>query len=133
DLAWGALTDWLARTGGCPELRRLGVIDRGTYGWVEFVGHAACRDTADVDAFYERLGVQIALLYVLEATDMHLENVIACGPHPVLVDLEALFHPRVPAGHPAGPLASTIGWEAYQDSVMRIGLLPSRIFHSPES
>ncbi len=134
DTAFGALTAWLAETAGGPTLRRLSVIDRGTYGWVEFVEHAPCRNRAEVDAFYERLGVQLALLYVLEATDMHLENVIASGPDPVLVDLEALFHPRVPRAAGGTPVAANaIGWEAYQNSVMRIGLLPSRVFDSSGS
>src|SRR5262249_27900576 len=36
----------------------------------------------------------VAVLYGLAAADMHQENLIAAGEHPVLVDLEALFHPE---------------------------------------
>ncbi len=71
------------------------MADRGAYGWTEFVEAQACDTPEQVQRFYERQGGYLALLYFLEATDFHLENLIAAGEHPVLVDLEALFHPRV--------------------------------------
>ena len=37
--------------------------------------------------FYERQGGYLALLYMLQATDFHHENLIAAGEHPVLLDL----------------------------------------------
>ena len=36
----------------------------------------------------------------LDATDFHFENLIAAGEQPVLIDLEALFHPRRRSGDP---------------------------------
>ena len=49
--------------------------------------------------FYHRQGALLALLYVLDGTDMHYENLIAVGEQPVLVDVETLFHPsHAPAG-----------------------------------
>ena len=36
----------------------------------------------------------LALVYVLEGSDCHFENIIACGEYPVLVDIEALMHHR---------------------------------------
>ena len=41
-----------------------------------------------------RQGGYLAILYALEATDFHFENLIAAGEQPVLIDLETLFHPR---------------------------------------
>ena len=38
--------------------------------------------------FYRRQGALLALLYALEATDFHAENLIASGEFPVLIDLE---------------------------------------------
>ncbi|MFE0100121.1 type 2 lanthipeptide synthetase LanM family protein [Streptomyces sp. NPDC059009] len=96
DLAYNGLLDWFNAHGPRHALRTVRVLDRGEgadgYGWAEFVASAPCADRGEVRAFYWRMGAQLALLYALHATDMHFENVIASGPHPVVVDLEALFH-----------------------------------------
>jgi hypothetical protein len=72
----------------------------------------------------KRQGVYLAILYALEATDFHHENLIAVGEHPILLDLEALFHPRVGGMDlkQADQLANST--PAY--SVYGIGLLPQR-------
>ncbi|HEY4244443.1 MAG TPA: type 2 lanthipeptide synthetase LanM family protein [Kofleriaceae bacterium] len=108
-----------------PPLRPLGIVDRGAYGWVEFVATDPCADDAAVARFYERQGALLALLHVVLGTDMHGENVIACGEHPIVVDYETLFHPylaRLPA---AGTAAGEAG-RGLERSVLRVGLLPWR-------
>ena len=57
-------------------------------------GHAPCATEEELCAFYERLGGLAAVLTILDATDMHSENVVAAGPSRLLVDLECLFQPR---------------------------------------
>ena len=54
---------------------------------------APCRDMDEVHRFYMRQGVYLALLFALEATDFHHENLIAVGEYPVLIDLETIFQP----------------------------------------
>src|SRR5262249_35687328 len=85
----------LNRMGDHPPFKTAAVIDRGEYGWSEFVSSRPCDTLAQVRRFYQRQGGYLALLYFLEATDFHLENLIASGEDPILVDLEALFHPRL--------------------------------------
>ncbi|MFC8224487.1 type 2 lanthipeptide synthetase LanM [Streptomyces sp. NPDC057287] len=104
---------------GAPVLRAPRVLDRGAYGWAEFVTSAPCRSTAETTLFYRRLGALLALLHVLDGTDLHHENLIACGSHPVLVDVETLFHPPLTPAPPADPAA-----RALHASVHRVGLLP---------
>ena len=89
------LLTWLNAHGAHPSLRPLTVLDRGQYGWVEHITAASCASSEAVQRFYERQGSYLALFYVLEATDLHQENIIAAGEHPYPVDLEALFHPRM--------------------------------------
>jgi type 2 lantibiotic biosynthesis protein LanM len=76
---------------------------------------------AEVRRFYHRQGALLALLYVLDGTDMHFENLIAVGEQPVLVDVETLFHP---SHAPAGPLSHDPAYRALLDSVYRTALLP---------
>ena len=125
------LLAWLNARGAQPPLRTLTVLDRGPYGWVEYVNAESCASPEAVQRFYERQGSYLALLYVLEATDFHHENIIAAGEHPCPVDLEALFHPRLRDGAPT-PLDSAM-YQALEQSVLRIGLLPRRIWAGERS
>ncbi|MGC4765192.1 type 2 lanthipeptide synthetase LanM family protein [Micromonospora sp. DT46] len=112
--------DWL--NGLLPELelRRLTVLARGGYGWIEVVDRAACSDAVQVGAFYRRQGVLLALLYLLGMTDIHHENLIACADQPVLVDVETLLHPDLPVPTAAPDPAA----RALRTSVYRTALLP---------
>jgi type 2 lantibiotic biosynthesis protein LanM len=131
DVHFQELLAWLNDRDANPPFRTLKILDRGPYGYVEFVAVQSCTSSEEVRRFYERQGSYLALLYALEATDFHSENLIAAGEHPVLVDLEALFHPRVGGidRKQAGQLASSM----LNYSVMRVGLLPQRIWSNAES
>ncbi|MCG5444049.1 type 2 lantipeptide synthetase LanM family protein [Micromonospora sp. NIE79] len=128
EVHFNELLDWLNRHGLSHPLRLLQVLDRGAYGWVEHVDVASCTDEAQVGRFFWRQGAHLAVFYALCGSDMHLENVIAAGEHPVLVDLEAIFQVRPgfaddrPAGLALGEAPGVI-----DESVLRIGLLPERI------
>src|SRR6185369_15834339 len=126
DAAFQGLLAWLNERGADPAFRLLKVVDRGTYGWVEFLTHAGCASAEEVHRFYRRQGGYLALFYILAATDFHHENLLAVGEDPVPIDLETLFHssPVIPAGRPPEPLADEAVW----DSVLRPGLLPQRIW-----
>ncbi len=116
------LLNWLNSHGASPPFPLLKVEDRGDYGWVEFIEHRGCTTESEVSRFYKRQGGYIALLYLLEATDMHAENLVACGELPYLVDLEALFHHRPPIER--GRSAYQLAAEELGESVLRTGLLP---------
>ncbi|MFD7762751.1 type 2 lanthipeptide synthetase LanM [Streptomyces microflavus] len=116
---FNTLVEWFGSLPGAPSLRALRVLDRGDYGWVEFVEERPCSSTAETHLFYRRQGALLALLHLLDGTDLHQENLIACGPHPVLVDVETLFHPPLSQAHSTDPAA-----RALHDSVHRVGLLP---------
>lgn len=102
-------------------LRTVDVICRPEYGWLGFVEHSPCADLAEVRRFYHRQGALLALLYVLDGTDMHYENLIAAGDQPVLVDVETLFHPSQQGN---GVLGQDPAHSALRSSVYRTALLP---------
>jgi type 2 lantibiotic biosynthesis protein LanM len=120
------LLTWLNEREQQPPLRTFAVLNKKTYGWAEFLHATTCNSSKEVKRFYQRQGSYLALLYVLEAVDFHAENVIAMGEHPMLVDLESLFHPRIniPGAETSGLSAS----EIIGRSVQRIGLLPQRVW-----
>ena len=131
DVHFQELLSWLNGRGDHPPFRTLKILNRGTHGWAEYVAEQACTSPDEVRRFYRRQGGYLALLHALDATDFHYENLVAAGEHPVLVDLEALFHPREEPGEfiRAGGLAA----EAMAQSVLRVGLLPQRLWASDQS
>ncbi|MFJ8163703.1 type 2 lanthipeptide synthetase LanM family protein [Streptomyces sp. NPDC096136] len=113
------LVAWFNALPDAVGLRTLRLLDRGGHGWVEFVAAEPCASTAEVETFYRRQGALLALLHLVDGTDLHHENLIAAGAHPVLIDLETLFHPP-----PAGSATEDPAARALHDSVYRVGLLP---------
>jgi type 2 lantibiotic biosynthesis protein LanM len=124
DVHFQELLLWLNASDGGPMFQTLNILDRGSYGWTEFISARSCACSKEVSRFYERQGGYLALLYALEATDFHCENLIAAGEHPMLLDLEALFHPRLDTPHIQS--ADQLACSAICYSVLRVGLLPQR-------
>ncbi|RKH66141.1 type 2 lanthipeptide synthetase LanM family protein [Corallococcus aberystwythensis] len=120
------LLGWLEQGGLRHPHRRLKVLLRQGYGWVEHVETGGCDTREAVERFYWRQGSHLALLYVLRAVDFHYGNLLAAGEHPVLVDLEGLFHHRLTLG--AGDTAMHRAAQVLDQSVLSIGLLPTLFF-----
>ena len=110
------LIDWINERGQTPPLRAVRTITVDGRGWAEFVPNTPCESIEEVGRFYERFGAYLAVLHAVEATDFHYENVIASGEHPMLIDLEALFHPRPDLTAQASD-PEWLGWAALQSSV----------------
>ncbi|MFD9356174.1 type 2 lanthipeptide synthetase LanM family protein [Streptomyces sp. NPDC060031] len=120
------LVGWFNARPGTPGLRTLALLDRSDYGWVEYVSPEPCTTGTQVERFYHRQGALLALVHLLDATDLHYENLIACADQPVLVDIETLFHPPGPAAPVAAEEESEEDPAALvlTGSVLRTGLLP---------
>ena len=125
DIAFARLLDWLNRAGLPHALTAAHCLDRGEYGWSELIVTSPCEDVAGVRRFYHRQGALLALLGLMRTNDMHAENLIAVGEHPVLVDLETLMQPQLPNSNPRQTAAEHLATEATATSVLHIGLLPT--------
>jgi lantibiotic modifying enzyme len=73
----------------CPRCVPI-AADAGFVQWLDDPG--ATLSESGLRRFHRRLGALIALAYALNATDLHLDNVLAVGEHPVLIDLEMLLY-----------------------------------------
>jgi type 2 lantibiotic biosynthesis protein LanM len=58
----------------------------------QFIEQVPCTSTEEIDRFYVRMGQNLAVLFLLTGMDMHSENIIALGEHPVIIDHETLFN-----------------------------------------
>lgn len=96
-------------------------IDYGTYGWELEIPHCACQSSQDIEAYYERFGIQLCLAYSLNVSDLHFENIIACGKYPVFVDLE-VFPNRINCVGKFKHLS-----DFFKDTILTVGLLPKPV------
>lgn len=62
------------------------------HGWSTIVRYKTCESEEGLKRYYQRLGEQIFLAYLLGTKDLHSENIIAGGEYPVLIDLETLVN-----------------------------------------
>ncbi len=102
------------------------VVDCGDHGWAEFVPHRYAEGAEELHGYYEGIGHWLAIMHVMAGTDFHAENLIAHGPHPVVVDAETLFTPNI-APFPLGVGDATDkAVRLVSGTVLATGLLPRR-------
>ncbi len=127
DAQWRDLVSWLNERNPPVDLRAARVLTREGYGWAEFIHHKECAKRSEVERFFERAGAWLALFHVFVATDMHEENMIAEGEHPVPIDLEMILQPHEAGSETGAPAmrALEIANRKISESVMMTGLLPA--------
>lgn len=107
--------------GLCYKLKKISIIDCGNYGWEEFIVAEECHQESEIKRFYYRFGSLIFVSYILNANDLHEENVIANGEYPVIIDGETILDNwKLPKKMNAGERISDI----LRNSVLLSGLLP---------
>ena len=93
DVAWAQLLQWLADNRAPISLKAPRTLVRDGYGWAEFIAADTADPAGGLPLFYRRAGGLLAILHLLQAKDLHYENVITSEGGPVIVDLETLLHP----------------------------------------
>jgi type 2 lantibiotic biosynthesis protein LanM len=71
------------------------IIAHENYGWYEFIEHLPCQNLNEVKLFYKRLGGLLSISQLLGSNDLHAENIIAYGSHPIFIDLECTLRPSL--------------------------------------
>jgi type 2 lantibiotic biosynthesis protein LanM len=115
---------WINQQQVVLPFQLLKVIDRSTYGWMEFVSNQPCEDQRAVCRYYRRAGTILGIVYALRGTDFHCENLIACGEQPVAIDIETLLHHRIFSIDEATAEAQAIANQSLAESVTSTALLP---------
>ena len=123
EAGWNAFIEWLSELGAPVDFRSFRVLHCGGYGWAQYVDFAKCRNDAEARAYFTRAGALLCMVHLLGGMDCHGENVIAAGPHPVLVDLETLLSPQVRELE-IGAESRRLARKVLMDSVLRTYLLP---------
>ena len=63
------------------------------------------------------------MIYSLNGSDIHYENIIANGEYPIIIDLETLFNPKVDLNELTDD-GENFAIEKIYESVLTIGMLP---------
>jgi type 2 lantibiotic biosynthesis protein LanM len=126
EVAYNELLEWCNQQDVPLHFKILKVLNRPTYGWVEYVEQQPCENEAAARRFYQRAGMLLCLLYTLGGNDCHHENLIASGEHLVLIDMETLMHPEQKhlEDFPQATAQMVSNEKFWNDSVLRTGLLP---------
>lgn len=105
------------------RIKTLETVSIDEHGWTKSVEFSEVNNSKGIEIFYYKLGIQLAYLYVTNATDFHAENLIADGSNPVLVDLESLFGAKQVYSRKSRS-AKDISIKYLSNTVSSTGLLP---------
>ena len=110
-------TAWSAQH---PQLHVPQVLLRQDYGWMAWVAEAPMA-SGEEPLYHWRLGSLMAILRALQGCDMHQENLVAAGAHPVFVDVECLLHP---SAQPFLELPIPSDTDQLPRELLHMGILP---------
>ncbi len=112
---------WLNQNGAPFPFKVLQILNQHQYGWIEFAASRACHNEDQVRRYYTKMGMLLGVVYFLDGTDCHAENILACGEEPVLLDMESLLQ------HSAQNGKNGEAEKLLDRSVLRTGILPTWI------
>lgn len=120
--AYSHLLRWCNAQGATPPFHIVTVLDRSTYGWMQYIAQEACQDGEALQRYYERAGMLLCLVYVLGGVECFYDQLIAHNEQPILVDATHLLQPYL-SPHPHR--LPEENWEAALYSILHTGLLAS--------
>ena len=91
------------------------------YSLESYVEQRPCKCEAEVKRYFQRMGILLFLCRLMDVSDMHGENIIACGEYPIPIDLETL--PGIP-DYKMYESADRMAAEELKHSVLSVGILP---------
>lgn len=108
---------------------RYHILNKNQYHWQEFVTGQPCNTEEEIKKYYERAGYLSCVLYLLNATDFHAENLIANSDSVVFIDHETIIQPKINDGvkkiFAESDLDQYNNLDQLGDSLLISGLLPS--------
>ena len=108
-----------------PKVSAARVISGAGYGFMEYVDHEAA-DFSE-KGFLEASGRLAGLLYTLQSSDMHEENLVPKLKGPIPIDLETVLHPVRTVHERSYPGVKNDASNRKMRSISSIGVLPTRI------
>lgn len=124
-LSFERFLDWCTENSNLLDLRFPKGIYKKEYSYNAFIEKKNCADSESVEKFYTRYGYLVAICYLLGINDLHMENIIAEGEYPIIIDIETMFQPHLMFENES--VFSKITHHLQLDSVMNSSLLPKNL------
>lgn len=86
--------EWINKKGDNLHIKTYKIMAFKNYTYEEFIEQKACSTKEEIAAYFRNFGKLAAILYYLRGNDFHMENIIASGAYPVVVDLETLLQQK---------------------------------------
>lgn len=77
------------------EFKRYKILNRENYSFEQKIDHVQLKNKNDIEEYFYNFGVNMGLVYLLNGSDYHFENIIAHKTFPVMIDNETLFNPSI--------------------------------------
>lgn len=106
------------------DLKTPNGVYKDTFAFLEFIEYKNCYSENEIERFYERFGYILALGYFFSITDLHLENIIAAGEYPIIVDGETMMQNSIKYYKTENVLTHFYS-QYYMDTVLSTALLPN--------
>ncbi|MDO4478682.1 MAG: DUF4135 domain-containing protein [Lachnospiraceae bacterium] len=116
--AFAAWMAYISEKGGESPFMLPLSIDTEKGSFVQFIEAKPLAKPEEAAVFFRRMGFLMGIIYLLHGNDLHMENIIAVGSEPVIIDLETMIAPK---GCLNDRLLNGIGFY----SVMYMALLPT--------
>lgn len=107
------------------NFKLINILSRKNYSYENFISSKEVSTMSDIKKFYRNYGELLGLAYILKATDLHFENIIAHGEYPVVIDTETFFQQNIPLKF-IDHANINIKYD-YMNSVITTGLIPFKI------
>lgn len=91
-ISYNLFIDWVNHK-LTTNLKTIKCVSCGSYGWLEFVPYVPVNSPDELEAYYYKAGILLAVVLLLGSKDCHYENVIATGNNPVIIDHETIVQP----------------------------------------
>jgi type 2 lantibiotic biosynthesis protein LanM len=125
EAALPGVNKWLETEGSAIRLRFPRSLVKDSYGWAEFIHQSPCTSIEEVHRYWYQAGALLCFAYVLNTRDLLVDNLVASGPDPVPIDLEAFFQPEMQSVNNYGKEPATgLPEHRRKSSVIDCGLLP---------
>ena len=118
DMLVKKLLDKLVEYDNTIECKMPKFLSFDDHSWQECINPNECVNMEEVHRYYKRIGIYLAIFFILSSNDMHYENLIACGEYPMFIDMETITNGR------RGEKENIHFYRTLPDSVLYSSILP---------
>ncbi|NPC93161.1 type 2 lantipeptide synthetase LanM [Bacillus sp. WMMC1349] len=91
NIAFKRFIDWLNLQKNIKDMKVPDSLIFDSYTFESYIEYKPCNSIEEVKDYYVRFGQLMGVIFLLNGTDIHMENLISHGEYPVIIDLETLI------------------------------------------